>query len=37
VAIINTETLTVVGEIAVPGAYPHAVILAGGNPLSPTP
>ena len=37
VAIINTETLTVVGEIAVLGAYPHTVVVAGGNPLSPTP
>jgi uncharacterized repeat protein (TIGR01451 family) len=37
VAVINTETLTVVDEISVPGDHPHTVILAGGNTLSPAP
>jgi YVTN family beta-propeller protein len=37
VAIINTETLTVVGEIAVPGDYPHTVVVAGGNAPGPVP
>jgi uncharacterized repeat protein (TIGR01451 family) len=31
VALINTETLTVVGQITVTGSSPHTVILAGGN------
>jgi len=31
VAIVNTETLTVVDEIPIPGDHPHTVILAGGN------
>jgi len=37
VAIIDTETLTVIREIETEGDYPHTVILAGGNYLSPGP
>jgi uncharacterized repeat protein (TIGR01451 family) len=37
VAIINTEALTIVGQIDVPGRYPHTAILAGGNYLGPVP
>jgi uncharacterized repeat protein (TIGR01451 family) len=37
VAIINTETLTVIDEIHVQGDYPHTVILAGGNYLNRGP
>ncbi len=37
VAIINTETLTVIDEIHTQGDYPHTVILAGGNYLNRGP
>jgi len=37
VAIINTKTLTVVGQITIPGSCPHTAILAGGNWLSSAP
>jgi uncharacterized repeat protein (TIGR01451 family) len=37
VAIINTETLTVIDEIHTQGDYPHTAILAGGNYLNRGP
>jgi uncharacterized repeat protein (TIGR01451 family) len=37
VAVINTETLTVVGQITISGSCPHTAILAGGNWLSSAP
>jgi YVTN family beta-propeller protein len=37
VAVINTETLTVVDQITVTGSCPHTAILAGDSWLSSAP
>jgi len=37
VAVIDTDSLTVIREFETVGDYPHTVILAGGNTLSPGP